>query len=105
MSEIVTICLQDGIAMAADSRLTIYNEYTDGRIEKIFKDNYKKIFQVEGRNIGILQCGDYKVGKLDIPDFLNEFYSIIQQSDSIEIIANQLNEECKIRGYSERNKW
>ena len=51
MSEIVTICLQDGIAMAADSRLTIYNEYTDGRIEKIFKDNYKKIFQVEGRNI------------------------------------------------------
>ena len=53
----------------------------------------------------ILQCGDYKVGKLDIPDFLNEFYSIIQQSDSIEIIANQLNEECKIRGYSERIKW
>lgn len=105
MSVIVTICLQDGIAMAADSRLTIYNEYTDGRTEKIFRDNCKKIFQVKGRNIGILWCGDYKVGNLDIPNFLNEFYSIIQKSDSIEKIANQLNEECKIRGYRERIKW
>ncbi len=45
--------------MAADSRLTICNEYTDGRIEKIFRDNCKKIFQIKGRDIGILWCGDY----------------------------------------------
>lgn len=105
MSVIVTFCLRDGIVMAADSRLTIYNEYTDGKVEKEFRDDCKKIFQIKERNIGILWCGDYKVGSLDIPYFLNEFFSIIHKSDSIEKIVNQLNEECKARGYRERIKW
>jgi len=40
--------------MAADSKLTIYNEYTDGKGEKVFRDDCREISQIKERNIGIL---------------------------------------------------
>lgn len=42
---------------------------------------------------------------MDIPEFLNEFYSIIPKFDSIEKITNQLKEKCKIRRDRERITW
>lgn len=101
MSIVITFCLRDGIIMSADRRLTLCKEYTDGRIDETYNDETTKIYSLTDKNIGISWCGDYKVGDLEIPDFIEYFKSIILPEDSICEIANKLNEECigKYRSY------
>lgn len=104
MSIIGSLCLADGIIMAADSRLTIYTEYTDGTKTKEFNDNSIKLYQIKNRNIGIAWCGDYEVDNLTIPEFIEHFNEQISMEDSTSDIANKLN-ECCIGRYRESIRW
>lgn len=104
MSIVITFCLRDGIIMGADRRLTLCKEYTDGRIDETYNDETSKIYSLTDRNIGISWCGDYKVGDLEIPEFIEYFKNIIKPEDSICEIANKLNEEC-IGKYRRDIKW
>lgn len=104
MSIIGTLCLEDGIIMAADSRLTIYNEFPDGTKTKEFNDNSVKLYQIKDRDIGIAWCGDYKVDDLTIPEFMEHFNEHLTLEDTIEDIAVKLNECCKGR-YRESIRW
>jgi len=62
MSVIVTLCLKDGIVMAADSRTTITRTYPNGDKEVFYKDGIKKIFQFS--NMGILWSGNARIGRV-----------------------------------------
>lgn len=104
MSIIGALCLSEGIIMAADSRLTIYNEFTDGTKIKEFSDNAVKLYQIKNKNIGITWCGDYKVDDFTIPEFMEYFNEHIALEDTIEDIAIKLNEYCKGR-YRESIRW
>ena len=75
MSVIVTLCLYDGIVMAADSRMTLLRTYPNGRQEISYRDRSKKIFRF----------GDY---------------NRIAKTASIKEIAHKINEECnkKVQG-------
>ena len=58
MSIISTVYIPEGIAMAADSRLTGTTRYPDGRIESYtLSDNSQKIFLLKDKNIGISNMG------------------------------------------------
>lgn len=105
MSVIVTFCFRDGIVMGADSRLTIYDKYTDGTEKITYVNGIKKIFQIKNKDIGLLWCGDYKVGDLEIPEFINEFSEIVKDLESVKDITEKLNKECIMRGYRKNIKW
>jgi len=90
--------------MAADSRLTRIDEYTDGRVVKKYQDNIMKLFELKNRNIGILWCGDYKVGDDEIPEFLEKINSIVYDDDSVEIVANKINKYC-LNNYRSSITW
>lgn len=100
MSVIVTLCLYDGIVMAADSRVTLTKTYQDGRQEISHRDGIKKIFQFGDRNIGILWCGNAQVGSEDIPDYLEGLFNRLDKIATIKEIAEKINDECnkRVRG-------
>lgn len=104
MSVVVSLCLADGIVLAADSRLTICTEQVDGSIIKKFNDNVVKVYKMKNKDIGIAWCGDYKVGNLPIFEFMEFFDDKIYKEDSIEIVANKLNSYCK-GNYRESITW
>lgn len=97
MSAIVTLCLYDGIVMAADSRITLTMIYPSGEKEVSHKDGIKKIFQFKDRDIGILWCGNAQVGDEDVPDYLNGLFSRLDKMVTIKEIAEKINEECNER--------
>ena len=97
MSAIVTLCLYDGIVMAADSRLTITRTYPDGRKDVSYKDGSKKIFKFGNRDIGIAWCGNAEVGEEAVSDYLNGLYSRTAKMATIKEIAEKINEECNER--------
>lgn len=97
MSVIVTLCLYDGIVMAADSRTTLIRTYPNGKQEVSHRDGEKKIFQFGDRNIGILWCGNAQVGDEDVPDYLNGLFSRLNKMATIKEIAEKINEECNER--------
>lgn len=104
MSVIASLCLRDGIILAADSRLTRYNKYTEGRITKKYDDSATKIFRVKNQSIGIMWCGAYEINNSNIPDFITEFDESILINDTIERVAYKLNAAC-IGKYRDRIKW
>ena len=100
MSVIVTLCLHDGIVMAADSRMTLTKTYPNGEKEISYEDGLKKIFKFGERDIGIAWCGNAQVAKEEIPDYLNGFYNRVSKTATIKEIAEKLNSECneKVQG-------
>lgn len=104
MSVIVSLCLSDGIVMAADSRLTRVNKYMDGSITKSYEDNIMKLFELKNKNIGILWCGDYKVGNDEIPEFIEKINNKINIEDSVEMVANIIN-SCCLNNYRSSITW
>lgn len=104
MSVIVSLCLSDGIVMAADSRLTRVNKYMDGSITKSYEDNTMKLFELKNKNIGILWCGDYKVGNDEIPEFIEKINNKINIEDSVEMVANIIN-SCCLNNYRSSITW
>lgn len=104
MSVVAALCLADGIILAADSRLTICMKQADGSIIKKYNDNAIKVYRMKNKDIGILWCGDYKVGNLSIPQFMEFFGDKVCREDSIETVANKLNRYCK-GNYREEILW
>lgn len=100
MSVIVTLCLYDGIVMAADSRMTLLRTYPNGRQEISYRDRSKKIFRFGDRDIGISWCGNARVGEEEVSDYLDGLYNRIAKTASIKEIAHKINEECnkKVQG-------
>lgn len=93
MSIISTVYIPEGIAMAADSRLTGTTTYIDGTIEKhTISDNSQKLFLVKNGSIGISCCGDAIIAKKSVGDFIRQFeIDKINQNDTIEEVAVKLN--------------
>ena len=97
MSVIVTICLRDGIVMAADSRTTLTRTYPDGKQEITHQDGIKKIFQFGARDIGILWCGNARVGDESVSDYLTGLSKRLDNNTRIPDIADIINTECNTR--------
>lgn len=95
MSVIVTLCLKDGIVMAADSRTTITRTYPNGDKEVFYKDGIKKIFQFS--NMGILWSGNARIGKQKVFEYLNDFFNRLPENTSIAQITEMINGECNER--------
>lgn len=92
MSIISTVYIPEGIAMAADSRLTGTTKYPNGTIERhTLSDNSQKIFLICNGTIGISCCGDATIGGKSVGDFIREFeIDEVNQDDSINEVAFKL---------------
>lgn len=95
MSVVVTLCLKDGIVMAADSRTTLTKSYSDGRREISHKDGIKKIFNFG--NIGILWFGNARVGNASVSEYLTDLFERLPKNVEIKTIAEIICQECKER--------
>lgn len=105
MSVIATVFVPEGIAMAADSRITATRTYTDKPVEEKFtiSDNGQKIFALTKRTAGISACGDAEIGGRTIADFIRQFeIDQIQGGESIEEVAKALQAYLYCKG-KERN--
>lgn len=101
MSIIVTVVVPEGIAMAADSRLTGFTRHDNGVVDRYsLSDNSQKLFLLSKTRVGISTCGDALIDKKPIADFLRIFeISILHENDNVEIVANKLFEYMK--GFNE----
>jgi hypothetical protein len=96
MSIITAVYVPEGIAMAADSRLT-GKKTTHQGIERFpLSDTYQKLILLKNKNIGISACGDSLVNNKTIADFIRLFeINKIHASDDITVIADKLHIELK----------
>ena len=83
MSQLITICTQNGIVMAADSRISYYEN--DGAY---YSDNTNKVF-VTPNNVGISTCGNAGINGKRIEFIIEEFIAEHATCDAEEI-ANSL---------------
>lgn len=92
MSIIATVYLPEGIAMAADSRLTLTKCCDDGTKERYtLSDNSQKIFLIKNNTIGISCCGDAIIANKSVGDFIRWFeITQVKSEDTVEVIANKL---------------
>lgn len=84
MSQLITICTQNGIVMAADSRISYYKN--DGAY---YSDNANKVF-VTPNNVGISTCGNAEIDGKRIEFFIKEFIAEHAACDADEIANNLL---------------
>lgn len=92
MSIITSVYIPEGIAMAADSRLTGTTTYDDGRIAMhTISDNSQKLFLIKNNKVGIGCCGDATINGKSVGDFLRQFeIDCISECDNIITIATKL---------------
>lgn len=92
MSIISVVYVPEGIAMAADSRLTGHKDYYNGLIDRFtISDNSQKIFLLKKSNVGISSCGDALIDGKTIADYLRIFeIEQITKDDDIHVIASKL---------------
>jgi len=92
MSIISVVYVPEGIAMAADSRLTGERKNGNGGVDRFtISDNAQKLFLFEKNKIGISSCGDALINGMTIADFLRVFeIEKIDKDDNINTIANKL---------------
>ncbi|MBY0756662.1 hypothetical protein K5V21_14530 [Clostridium sardiniense] len=92
MSIIATVFLPEGIAMAADSRLTGITEHEDGtRDRRILSDNSQKLFLIKKNTIGISCCGDATIGGKSVGDFIRSFeIDEVTEEDNIKDVVRKL---------------
>lgn len=85
--------MPEGIAMAADSRLT-YQLERNGRIETFpITDNAQKLVLLRGESVGISFCGEAIIEGKTISDYLRIFdIEKVDIDDSVEAIAYKLHE-------------
>lgn len=84
MSLLITTCTQNGIVMAADSRISYYEN--DGAY---YSDNANKVF-VTPNNVGISTCGNADIDGKRIEFFIKEFIAEHAACDADEIANNLL---------------
>lgn len=95
MSIIATVYIPEGICLAAESRLTGTNTYTNGTLNMqdriIISDNSQKLFSIKGGSIGVACCGDATIDNKSFGDFLRQFeIDEINADDNVTLIANKL---------------
>lgn len=97
MSIISTVYVPEGIAMAADSRMSGTTTLQDGtKYKHTLSDNSQKLFLIKNNTIGIACCGDAIIGGKFVGDFIREFeIKEIKENDTVEDIAYELNEYTK----------
>ncbi len=94
MSLIITIYLNEGFVMAADSRTTFFNKQTIGTTTTIstipFSDNARKIF-IAPNNCGVATCGDSSYLNKPIEGFIQNFFnSKIKNDTAVLDLANSI---------------
>ncbi|MGL4570595.1 MAG: hypothetical protein ACRCVJ_05990 [Clostridium sp.] len=92
MSIIATVFLPEGIAMAADSRLTGMTTHADGtKDRRTLSDNSQKLFLIKNNSIGISCCGDARIGGKSVGDFIRSFeIDEVTENDNIKDIVRKL---------------
>lgn len=92
MSIISTVFLPEGIAMAADSRLTGLTTHKDGtKDRRILSDNSQKLFLIKNNTIGISCCGDARIAGKSVGDFIRSFeIDEVKEEDTIKDIVEKL---------------
>lgn len=86
------VYVPDGIAMAADSRLTGYRTDPAGIEERFtLSDNAQKIVLVRNESIGISFAGDAIIDQKTVSDFIRIFdIKEVQDTDTVEEVALKL---------------
>lgn len=99
MSIITVTYVAEGIAMAADSRLTGLRNYEGGKTDRYsLTDNYQKLFLLGKPNVGISFCGDAIIEDKTIGDFIRVFeIENVVEEDSVITIAEKLHNILKER--------
>ncbi|MCR6516219.1 MAG: hypothetical protein ACRDCB_04155 [Clostridium sp.] len=97
MSIIATVFLPEGIAMAADSRLTGLTTHEDGtKDRRTLSDNSQKLFLIKDGTIGVSCCGDAKIGGKSVGDFIRSFeIDLVKEEDNITDITYKLRDYTK----------
>lgn len=99
MSIITSVYIPEGIAMAADSRLTGVTNYTNGNVDRhTLSDNSQKLFLIKNNSIGIACCGDANIAGRSVGDFLRQFEidRVLEDDNIISIVT-------KLRDYTIEN--
>ncbi|MEH6932413.1 hypothetical protein [Bacillus sp. JJ783] len=94
MSIITTVYVPDGIAMAADSRLTRTMNLADGAKELFtLSDNAQKIVLLRKATIGVSTCGSAIIEGRTVSDLLRIFdIDRVLETDTVEEVAVKLNQ-------------
>jgi hypothetical protein len=108
MSVMTVVYVPEGIAMAADSRMTRTKDLGNGLYQTFpLSDNNQKIFLVDKVNVGISTCGSAFVNNKTIADFIRLFEiekvnkedNIIQVANSLSLYLQQFQDSGDIRFY------
>ena len=112
MSLIVTVCTNEGIVMASDSRIT-YNNLITGEKGVHFSDTAYKTFMC-GENIGISTCGNADIYGVPIAGYIEDFIKNNFSNQDVATTSNLLleyfnkiakgqNIHFQIAGYTRKN--
>ncbi|PKM77102.1 MAG: hypothetical protein CVU90_08860 [Firmicutes bacterium HGW-Firmicutes-15] len=92
MSIITVCCVPEGIAMAADSRLTGQKNYPNGMVDRFaISDNSQKLFLLTKTKVGISFCGAAIIDGRTISDVIRIFeIEDIDEDDTVSDVAEKL---------------
>ncbi|PEN00110.1 hypothetical protein CN621_16795 [Bacillus wiedmannii] len=101
MTIISTVYVPEGIAMAADSRLTRTVTHGNGRVDRYpLTDNAQKLLTIKNSTVGISFCGDAFIDGITVSDFIRIFdINQVDADDTVEVIASKLHH--KLQEHSE----
>jgi hypothetical protein len=104
MTIISVVCVPEGMAMAADSRLIGSYTRSNGVVDRFnFTDNAQKLFLIRKKTLGVSFCGDAFIEGKPIAELLRLFdLSQIQPSDKVPEVAAKLRDYL-LDGYGEYN--
>jgi hypothetical protein len=94
MTIVSVVFVPEGIAMAADSRLTGTRKRQDGFIDRfVVTDNAQKLVLLRKATIGVSFYGDAIIEGKTVADFLRNFdINLVKVHDTVAEIANNLKE-------------
>jgi hypothetical protein len=95
MTIISVVCVPEGIAMSADSRLIGSYTRENGSVERFnFSDNAQKLLLIRNSTIGVSFCGDALIEGRTVADFLRVFdLNQVNRTDSIPEVAEKLKDQ------------
>jgi hypothetical protein len=94
MSIMSVVYVPEGIAIAADSRLTLTKTFECDVVQYMNSDNSQKLFSLSKVNVGISSCGDAIIENNTIADFIRKFeIESVKVCDTVEKVS------CKLKKY------
>jgi hypothetical protein len=104
MTIISVVCVPEGIAMTADSRLIGAVTRDNGVVHRFnFTDNAQKLLLIRHSTLGISFCGDAVIEGKTVADFLRVFdVQHIRAEDTIPVVAEKL-KNYLAEGFSQYN--